>query len=79
MAVFYKGGKCVVCGFNGYLGALDFHHLDSATKDSKIAATLRKRMTKEVQEELDKCVLLCAICHRMVHAGIIHNSILKET
>lgn len=28
MAVQYKGGKCCICGYNKYIGALEFHHLD---------------------------------------------------
>lgn len=28
IAVAYKGGKCQVCGYNKYVGALEFHHVD---------------------------------------------------
>jgi hypothetical protein len=26
-AIEYKGGKCMICGYKRYSGALDFHHL----------------------------------------------------
>lgn len=28
MAIAYKGGKCQICGYDRYVGALEFHHLD---------------------------------------------------
>ena len=31
-AVEYKGGKCVVCGYNKCNRALEFHHTDPTTK-----------------------------------------------
>ncbi len=70
-AVNYKGGKCLNCGFNAYYGALEFHHLDPKKKDSKISRMSNRKLTDELKQELDKCVLLCANCHRMAHAGLI--------
>lgn len=32
-AVEYKGGKCENCGYDKFIGALDFHHIDSSDKD----------------------------------------------
>ena len=31
-----RGGKCEKCGYNKYLGALEFHHLNSEEKDFTI-------------------------------------------
>lgn len=64
----YKGGKCISCGYNKCLAALDFHHLDPTKKDRQISRPLAGTFEK-VKLELDKCVLLCANCHREVHAG----------
>ena len=69
-AVEYKGGKCYVCGYNKYVGALDFHHLDPETKDYNIAQ-LRSYSFDAMKEELDKCVLLCKNCHSETHHGLI--------
>ena len=33
MAVQYKGSKCCICGYNRYIGALEFHYLDPNQKD----------------------------------------------
>ena len=61
----YKGGKCESCGYNKYRGALEFHHLDPSQKDP---LGLRKRSFESLKKEVDKCVLLCANCHREEHA-----------
>lgn len=70
-AIEYKGGKCIVCGYDKCPAALEFHHLDPSKKDPKITnISISQRPLKFIQIELDKCVLLCCRCHREVHAGI---------
>ena len=32
-----KGGKCSICGYDKYYGALEFHHLDPSKKDFTIS------------------------------------------
>lgn len=71
----YKGGKCVLCGYNRYLGALDFHHLDPSQKGFEISTRGLTRSWEKIREELDKCVLVCANCHRELHAGISQLSV----
>lgn len=63
------GGQCKVCGFNNSHFALDFHHVDSSKKDFNLGKT--NKPLDLLMEELTKCVLLCANCHRMVHSGEI--------
>jgi len=65
-AVSYKGGKCVKCGYNKYLGALDFHHLDPSTKDFSIS-NYANCSIERIKSELDKCILLCRNCHAETH------------
>lgn len=67
-----KGNKCAVCGkvFPWY--AYDFHHEDTKGKESKISryTKLTKKHLQslpEFKEEFDKCILVCAICHRRLH------------
>jgi len=71
MAVEYKGGKCIFCGYNKCIDALEFHHLDSKKKDFGLSARGLTRSWKRIQKELDKCILVCANCHRELHAGIL--------
>jgi predicted HNH restriction endonuclease len=68
-AVDYLGGKCSICDYNKYTGALEFHHIDPAEKDFTIAQ-LKLTSFERIKTELDKCLLLCANCHREIHAGI---------
>lgn len=61
----YLGGKCSKCGYNKCLAALDFHHIDINQKDKNY--TNNRMSFEKLKPELDKCVLLCANCHREVH------------
>lgn len=71
LCVEYKGGKCERCGYNKCMAALDFHHLDPTTKLFNIAGKtgcLRgQTLTESLILELDKCILVCANCHREIH------------
>jgi len=68
MAVNYKGGCCQACGYDRCIEALEFHHLDPLLKDFGISYKGYARSWERVRLEADKCVLLCANCHREVHA-----------
>jgi len=65
-AVEYLGGKCKACGYNKCIGSLDFHHLDPKEKDPKYSL-FKTIFNKRLTDELDKCILLCANCHRELH------------
>lgn len=71
MAIEYKGGKCIFCGYNKCSDALDFHHLNSQRKEFGLSVKGLTRSWKKIKEELDKCVLVCANCYRELHAGIL--------
>ncbi len=70
-AVEYLGGQCIDCGLRtDIVDVYDFHHVHPEEK----SATINRMMTKtlswaSIQEELDKCELLCANCHRIRHAS----------
>lgn len=63
------GGKCVRCGYNRCLAALDFHHRDPQHKDPVLFKRKHRRAVIDpaTRAELAKCDLLCANCHREVH------------
>lgn len=65
-AIQHLGGKCQICGYDKCPAAFDFHHLDPDEKDFAISEVMD---WERLVVELDKCVLLCANCHREVHAG----------
>jgi len=47
---------------------LDFHHIGHKT--SQISKMRQNGLTKTL-EEIKKCVVVCANCHRKLHAGIM--------
>jgi hypothetical protein len=70
----YKGGKCQKCGYNKCPDALEFHHLDPNEKDFEISS-VRKYDFSLVQNELDKCLLLCSNCHREEHSLFFYGQV----
>jgi 5-methylcytosine-specific restriction endonuclease McrA len=71
MAIAYKGGQCSVCGYKRCSEALEFHHVDPKEKDFTISDKGYSQSWETVKAELDKCVMLCANCHRETHTGLI--------
>ncbi len=71
LAVAYKGGRCIFCGYNECIDALKFHHLNSRNKDFGIGKSGYTRRLSKVFKEVDKCVIVCANCHREIHAGLL--------
>ncbi len=67
-AIKYLGGKCKKCNISNIHPVLyDFHHRDKDTK-SFSWDKLRLMSDKNRKQELDKCDLLCCMCHRLHHA-----------
>jgi len=67
-AIEYKGGYCERCGWQGHPAAYDFHHKNPEEKEFQWSTQLYKKSWGTIKTELDKCELLCAICHRIEHA-----------
>lgn len=66
-AIEYLGGKCNHCGIvSEHRGIYDFHHIDKTEKEAD-PGSLMHYSWKRIQKELDKCILLCANCHRIEH------------
>lgn len=68
-AVMYMGGACFACGGDGAPSLFEFHHWDAKEKDFGISEDGIERSWEKIVAELAKCVMLCANCHREVHAG----------
>lgn len=65
-AVIYLGGKCIICGYDKCIWALEFHHRDPKCKDFGISEYSNLNW-KKIEIELDKCDLLCSNCHKETH------------
>lgn len=74
-----RGGKCEVCGYDKNLSALQFHHKDPNTKKFPLDARhLSNRTMEEINNELDKCMLVCANCHAELHNPDLDIEIVKN-
>lgn len=62
------GNKCCLCGFDEFQEALEFHHVDPSKKELSLSSNVMVALDKQI-EEARKCILVCANCHRGIHAG----------
>ena len=60
--------KCVRCGENRSV-CLDFHHIDPTQKDKSVSIFALLSSKEKFLEEISKCIVLCANCHRVEHAN----------
>lgn len=67
----YKGGKCEICGYDKCVSNLVFHHRAPSEKTFTITAALSSTNIASLQQEVDKCALLCCRCHGEVHEGLV--------
>ena len=62
----YRGGlKCQQCGIDDHR-VMEFHHRDPSKKDNSISSMLTHSW-KRIVREIEKCDVLCANCHRILH------------
>ena len=73
--------SCCLCG-ESEEACLDFHHKDPAQKDQSVATLFNMASFEAIVSELNKCICVCANCHRKIHkysldvshiAGIVFN------
>lgn len=74
MAITLLGGKCLFCGYKRCNDALDFHHVDEKNKKFGLSKDGITRSWQKVKVEIQKCILVCANCHREIHAGLLQPS-----
>jgi hypothetical protein len=71
--------QCSKCGYNKNFAALDFHHVDPLMKDKDVKVwhcinmVPMPELIEVVCSELDKCIVLCATCHREEHHTASEN------
>ena len=57
---------CEICKESRYW-ILDFHHTDPNEKEGSVSRLIRSVSKDRVLEEIKKCQVLCANCHRDLH------------
>lgn len=62
------GGKCIWCGYDKSVAALQFHHPDN-NKEFGVSSSSIKSWARKLAEA-EKCVLICANCHAEEHARL---------
>ena len=58
--------SCVRCG-ETHPATFDFHHVNPKDKVKSVNEWVKNRNYKEAHEEIKKCIVLCANCHRIHH------------
>ncbi|OWK36491.1 hypothetical protein [Fimbriiglobus ruber] len=80
----YKGDVCHGCGktvedimarHGTVKRVFQFHHSDPDAKDPEYDNLIRRNLSTEQLNELDKCVLLCSFCHDLVEAQNIRTTV----
>lgn len=76
-ALEYLGEKCYICGFDKYISALEFHHIDGGEdKNFNLSNYFTGcNLSEKIVSELNKCIILCSNCHRALHANELDISI----
>lgn len=63
------GMKCTKCGYDKpVLDVYEFHHVDPSQKDPLWGKMIANNHSiDKMKKEIEKCVVLCANCHRETH------------
>ena len=78
----YKNNECEICGLKRNtiddLEIFDFHHKDRSIKSFELGDKIHSYKWEIIKQELDKCMMLCANCHRKQHIYFRHEAIVKN-
>lgn len=61
-----KINGCAICGYDEHDAALEFHHANPQDKEFCIGINAILYKPRKIANEINKCILLCANCHRVV-------------
>lgn len=67
------GNECCKCGIKhdeSNTAIFDFHHKNGETKKGDWTK-IRNWSLERQRDELEKCILVCANCHRLIHSNVI--------
>ena len=73
----YKGNRCSSCGmsvkemlerYGTFNRMFELHHIEPKTKHPNYKNLMKRVLSLEQIEEVDKCTLLCTLCHGIIHA-----------
>jgi hypothetical protein len=55
---------CAFCGYNKCASALEFHHKGDRGFGVNVSSS---KSIETIKKEMEKCIVLCANCHRELH------------
>ncbi len=58
---------CAICGYNKCGYALHEHHANPEDKKFLVNVSGMRKPVKQIIDEVNKCILLCANCHGEIH------------
>ena len=64
------GNQCNLCGYNKVNSALEFHHIKPEEKSYGLASMGTCHDLQQDLQEVQKCILVCANCHREIHEDL---------
>ena len=64
------GKECTICGKEYHRAAMEVHHIvpELKSKGGGSAALYRRLLKPENKKEVETCLMLCANCHKTLHA-----------
>ncbi len=75
---FKKKCKCQ-CG-ESHIATLDFHHIDPMKKEFQITNVVHRGWSiPKIKKEVEKCIVMCANCHRKLHWNIKHAVVSEQS
>jgi len=72
-AIEFLGGECNKCKQKFDPVCYDFHHVDPNNKEFTIGDNMLLAKHR-IQKEVEKCILLCANCHRLTHKELKNDT-----
>jgi len=71
-----KSGPCVDCGHTFHPAAMDFDHRESSPTNRSIG-NMKYNSIETILEEVAKCDLRCANCHRVKHLKHVYDEVMS--
>lgn len=80
----YRGNKCAHCGmsvddmvnrYGTFNRMFELHHVIPETKHHDYKNLIKREISAEQINEVDKCLLLCRQCHGIIHAQDIQGTV----
>jgi UV DNA damage repair endonuclease len=64
------GCTCSLCGIIDHPIGFDFHHINHEEKEYTVSKMTGYKWER-IKKEIDKCIMICAVCHRKLHKGLL--------